>query len=102
VGTPSDLNGEVGLEAGSHMIEIRAPGYETLQFEVNIAPDSSITSRGSLNPASVLPPQSPTVQTDFAPHTPTTFYVIPGCYAGNVAPKEARLSANCDQSCVIR
>jgi len=103
VGTPADFNGEVALEAGPHVIEIRAPGYETLQLDVNIAPDRSITYRGSLKPASEPPPPSPTVQTlpDVAPRTPTTFYLIPGCYAGNVPPKDAGLPASCDQSRVI-
>ena len=103
VGTPADFNGEVALEAGPHIIEIRAPGYDTLQLDVNIAPDRSITYRGSLAPASVPPPPSPTVQTlpDVAPRTPTTFYFIPGCYMGNVPPKDAGLPATCDQSRVI-
>jgi hypothetical protein len=30
--------------------------------------------------------------------TPTTFYLIPGCYMGNVPPKDAGLPATCDLS----
>lgn len=103
VGTPVDLNGEVALEAGPHIIEIRAPEYETLQLNVNIAPGRSIIYRGSLKPASVPPPPSATVQTlpGVAPRTPTTLYFIPGCYLGNVPPKDAGLPATCDQSRVI-
>ena len=103
VETPANFNGEVALEAGPHIIEIRAPGYETLQLDVNIAPDRLITYRGSLTPASVPPPPDPTVQSlpHVAPRTPTTFYFIPGCYAGNVPPKDAGLPATCDQTRVI-
>jgi hypothetical protein len=36
-----------------------------------------------------------------AHRTPTTFYFIPGCYAGNVPPKDAGLPATCDQTRVI-
>jgi hypothetical protein len=79
VGTPVDLNGELVLEAGPHSIDMRAPGYETFHLDVNVAPDRSITYRGSLKPASVASP-GPTVQTrpDAAPRTPMTIYVIPG------------------------
>jgi hypothetical protein len=105
VGTPSDFNGEVELEleAGPHTIEIRAPEYETLQFDVNIAPQGAITYRGSLTPTSVPAPPGPMIQTlpDAAPAAPPTFYLIPGCYAGNVPPKDAGLPATCDQGRVI-
>ena len=62
VETPANFNGEVALEAGPHVIEIRAPGYETLHLDVNITPDRLIPYRGSLTPASVPPPLDPTVQ----------------------------------------
>ena len=35
------------------------------------------------------------------PYVPTgdrTLYVIPGCYVGNVPPKDVKLPANCDLS----
>jgi PEGA domain-containing protein len=97
VGMPADFHGEMPLEAGPHRIEIRAPGYETVQLDVNIAADRSITYRGSLKPEGA---PGPAVQTlpDAAPRTPTIFYHIPGCYAGNVPPKDAGLPATCDQS----
>ena len=103
VGTPNDFNSEVELEAGPHTIEIRAPEHETLQFDVNIAPHRSTTYRGSLQPASAPPRPGPTVHArpDVVPVTPTTFYLIPGCYAGNVPPKDAGLPATCDHSRVI-
>jgi hypothetical protein len=99
VGTPADFSREMELDAGPHVIELRAPGYETLQFDVNIAAGRSITYRGALKPTTVSPPAPPVVtRPDIAVQTPTTFYFIPGCYAGNVPPKDAGLPATCDQS----
>jgi hypothetical protein len=92
VGTPDDFNRELELEAGPHTIEIRAPEYETFQFDVNIAPYRLVTYRGSLKAANAPPPPGP---------APTTFYLIPECYVGNVPPKDAGLPATCDQSRVI-
>lgn len=111
VGTPDDFNGELELEAGPHRIEIRAPGYETLAFNVTIAPHRSIIYRGALKPADAKPEPDPTVRekpdtTTVAPQlvtpaTPSTFYVIPGCYAGNVAPKDVALPVTCDLSLLV-
>ncbi len=108
VGTPDDLNGELELEAGPHQIEIRARGYETLTFNVQIAPDRSITYQGALKPAAAKPDQDPTVRLDapevtspLTPATRTTFYFIPGCYLGNVPPQEVALPATCDLSRLI-
>ena len=110
VGTADDFNGELELEAGPHKIEIRAPGYETLEFDVKIPPHGSITYRGALKPVDAKPEPDPTVRREpdtpqvtpqLVPATPTTFYVIPGCYVGNVAPKDVTLPATCDRSRLI-
>ena len=53
MGTVDDFNGsgqDVSLEAGPHRIEIRAPGYETLTFDVKTEPSRTITYRGTLRP----------------------------------------------------
>ena len=101
-GTAADLNGELALEAGPHLIEIRAPGYEPVQFDVDIVADRWITYRGSLT-RMVEPQPGPAkpARPDAAPRKPTTFYVIPGCYTGNVPPKDAGLPDTCDPSKVI-
>ena len=100
VGTPDDLNGELELEAGPHKIEIRAPGYETLSFDVNIVANRSITYRGVLRPVEAgLKPGTTAVTPQADPVQ--TFYLIPGCYVGNVPPKDAGLPATCDQSRVV-
>jgi hypothetical protein len=52
-GTVGDFNGSAQdalLEAGPHRIEIRAPGYETLMFDVKSEANRTITYRGSLRP----------------------------------------------------
>ena len=38
----------LGIEAGGHRVEVRADGYETLQFEVLITPGESVTYKGEL------------------------------------------------------
>jgi hypothetical protein len=51
VGVVDDFDGifqRLHLEAGPHRIEIRAPQYETLTFDVQITPDKTTTYRGEL------------------------------------------------------
>jgi len=111
VGMPDDFNGELELVEGPHRIEIRAPGHETLAFDVKIAPQRSATYRGALKSVDAKPepddtirqkPDTPGVapQPD-TPATPMTLYVIPGCYAGNVAPKDVALPVTCNLSRLV-
>jgi hypothetical protein len=109
VGMLDDYNGELEMEAGSHHLQIRAPGYESLELDVQVVAQTSISYRGALKkleeaaavtaPSSPAPP--PAAPTTISPPAPTTVYVIPGCYAGNVPPKDAGLPATCDQSATI-
>lgn len=41
---------QANVEAGPHRIEVRAPGFETIVFEVNVEPGRTITYRGSMRP----------------------------------------------------
>jgi hypothetical protein len=53
VGTVDDFNGlfqRLNIDAGAHRIELRAPGYETVEFEVFITPGETITYRGEMKP----------------------------------------------------
>jgi len=100
VGTRDDFNGELELDAGTHTIEIRAHGYETLTFDVKITPGRSITYRGELKSADDKPEPDGT-RASVTPAGPTTFYYIPGCYLGNVPPKDVKLPATCDVSRLI-
>jgi hypothetical protein len=43
------------LEEGTYRLEIMAPGYETLVFDVQIQPGRKINYRGALRPAPSLP-----------------------------------------------
>ena len=40
--------GDLHIEPGPHRIEIRADGYETLEFEVRLLPDKTTTYEGEL------------------------------------------------------
>jgi len=51
VGVVDDFDGvfqKLTMEPGEHRVEIRAPGYETLQMDVRIEPGKSSTYRGEL------------------------------------------------------
>jgi hypothetical protein len=71
---------------------------------VQIVADRSITFRGTLRPDDAQPERPASQRTDIprppaqtvAPPPSSTFYVIPGCYLGNVAPTAATLPPGCD------
>jgi hypothetical protein len=101
IGTPADLGGEIELAPGTRRIELRARGHRTLVFTAEIGDGRSITYRGSLEsvappaPSTDAPPASPAPS---APPGSRVMYVIPGCYLGNVSPKNVALPAGCDLS----
>jgi hypothetical protein len=97
MGLFSDVVGELTLEVGAHTIELREEGYETARVPVNIPLDGVITYDVNLRrrepvPVSAAASSSPAVT---AP-APTTIYVVPGCYVGNVPPRQVTLPADCD------
>ena len=90
VGVPADFGrarGGAALEAGVHRIDISALGYEPATVDLRLIAGQSMTYRASLK-ALPPPPKMP----------PSVFYLIPGCYMGNIPPKDARLPASCDQT----
>ena len=93
VGMADDHRGEIALEPGSHRVEIRAVGYESERVDVRIEPGVTATLRRSLQPAGGAAPMP-----EPAPIARKPFYFIPGCYLGDVPPKDAGLPASCDQS----
>jgi hypothetical protein len=89
-GVPEDFsraNGGGVIEAGPHRIDVSAPGFEPIVLSVNIAANQLVTYRAPLQRLAKVPE---------GPKAPTTFYLIPGCYMGNVPPREANLPATCD------
>ena len=79
------------LVAGPHRIELRAQDYTPVTFDVRIGPNETITYRAALERAR----PSTTTPVEPRPAGPTRIYVIPGCYAGNMAPRADRLPAGC-------
>jgi hypothetical protein len=83
----------VGLPAGRHRLDLRAPGYEMLTIPVEIAARTDgqpLRFRGALTALRTEPPPVA------IPHRPETMYVIPGCYAGNRPPRQSALAQGCD------
>jgi PEGA domain-containing protein len=101
VGTLYDVNAELTLEAGPHRLELRADGYEIFELDVQISRNRSITYRGELKAVAAPAPVSPVPASPEAPPPPpgsATIYYIPGCYVGNLPPRDAGLPAGCDES----
>jgi hypothetical protein len=93
-GMPEDFDGrrgELALDPRPHNIELMAPGYESVSFDVRIAANQRVKYQNAMKPAAVAPPPPPA-----APIAPKTFYLVPGCYLGDVPPKDAGLPATCD------
>jgi hypothetical protein len=96
VGTIEDLSGELVLEPGTRRIEIRKPNYEPVTFDARIVQGRTITYRGALTPVA-----QPLVVPDERPKRPQTFYLIRGCYLGNIPPEQVRLPPGCEGRPVV-
>ena len=101
IGVPEDFrfeNGGALLEPGPHRIDILARDHEPVTFDVNLARGQSATFRHVLTPITRAPRPAPNAATQTPPASKerTTFYLIPGCYMGNVPPKDVNLPATCD------
>ena len=101
IGIPEDFRLEDGgavLEPGPHRIDILARDHEPVTFDVNLTSGQSATFRHTLTPIErgQQPAPDDAVKAPPAPKQPVTFYLIPGCYMGNVSPKEVKLPATCD------
>jgi hypothetical protein len=95
VGTVEDIERQRGLTlpVGPHRLDIKAPNYQTLTFDVRIDPNDTVTYRGSLERA-----QPPVQNRPPATAAATRMYVIPNCYLGNIPPRPDRLPAGCNIS----
>lgn len=111
VGTWADHGGELDLPAGTRRLEVRAPSHESLTVDIRIVAGREVTYRGALSRVderqnvlasnSALAPVAAAPSAADAPAPPSTFYLIPGCYLGNVPPDQVKLPANCDLSRMI-
>jgi hypothetical protein len=99
VGRLDEVPRPLELAAGPHSLRLSADGFEDLRVDVRVAADRTITYRGALHrvaTADARPATAPHEATTVAeaPRTaPPTFYVIPGCYVGNVQPTALELPA---------
>jgi hypothetical protein len=90
VGTVADFQDRgLWLEPGPRRIELRADGYETATFDVRIIEDETVNYRRDLARVSARA-EAPVVAA-----VPKTFYVVPGCYAGDRPPASGRLPTGC-------
>ena len=95
VGTTEDLSRAMDVTSGRHSIEIRADGYQSAQDDIAVAAGRSVTYRGLLTRAPE-PPAAASAPAVVESARGKTFYVIPGCYVGDVLPEESTVPAGCD------
>jgi hypothetical protein len=99
VGVVDDLRRTVpgrALEAGAHRVELRADGYESSVRDVRIDAGETTLVRADLPRLAATSRSAPAAAAPAAP--PRTFYVIPGCYAGDRRPQADRLPRGCQMS----
>jgi len=92
VGTTEDLSRPIDVMSGRHSIEIRADGYQPAQDDIAVAAGRAVTYRSPLTRAPEANRAPPVVESA----APKTFYVIPGCYVGDIRPEEGTVPAGCD------
>jgi len=90
-GTVDDFGGRGArqLTAGPHRVEILAPGYETLTFDVRVPENDTVTFTHELDRA--VPRPAPVAVV--IPHK--ALYVVPQCYIGDRMPLPTDMPAGC-------
>jgi hypothetical protein len=98
VGVFSDVGGELILDAGPHTIEFHEEGFRDARVDVRVPLDGTITYSVAMQPidAARLPSPASAAPAPLTAPAPTTIYVVPGCYIGNVPPQQVTLPAGCD------
>jgi len=92
VGTVDEVSSRAGglaLEPGPHRVRIEADGFEPVTFDVEIVAGEFVSHVRDLVSPSARP------AAPLASATPKTFYVIPGCYAGDSPPQASWLPEGC-------
>jgi hypothetical protein len=106
VGTPGDYRLGLELPAGAHVVEIQAPGFESDTAPLNISDDNVVQYRVALAAVTDAGGDAGRVDTQGARALPAApaaspYYVIRGCYLGNVPPAEVNLPAGCDPKSAV-
>jgi len=96
VGTLTDVGGGLTIEPGAHVLELHADGYEPFVVDVQIVADTSITYRGAMTALRPMVPPVFAAPSEAAPPARATIYMIPGCYVGNLPPRDVTLPPGCD------
>ena len=92
-GTVDDFggSGERMLPAGPHRVEIVAPGFVTLTFDVRVPANDTVTFTRELDPLDREPPR--TAAPVEIPHK--ALYIVPRCYIGDRPPLLSDLPSGC-------
>ncbi len=95
-GTADEFGGvsERSLPAGTHRIELRAPGFEPFDVDVRVPANDTLIYRRELRPIDARPAAPAPAALPPPPHK--TMYVLPGCYAGDTPPQASQLPARCN------
>ena len=93
-GTVDDFggSGERMLPARPHRVEIVAPGFATLTFDVRVPANETVTFTRELDPLEPEPPPPAAAPVEI-PHKP--LYIVPRCYIGDRPPLLSDLPAGC-------
>ena len=91
LGSVNKLRRLIPLEPGSHRVLLRATGYQTVTFDVRLMADETTTYQTDFTPTH---PGNEAVPIEAG--VPRTFYVIPGCYAGDRPPTRRDVPVGCD------
>ena len=92
-GTVDDFggSGERMLPAGTHRIELAAPGFARLTFDVRVPANDTVTFTRELDPLDAM--LTPPVARVEIPHK--ALYIVPRCYIGDRPPLPSDLPAGC-------
>jgi hypothetical protein len=92
----NDTGQPIALDAGTHVVQILAAGYDVVQTGVGIAAGRATTYRAQMKASASVADAAPGPAASVAARTRMRGYFIPGCYLGNVPPREASLPPGCD------
>ena len=90
-GTVDDFGGRSArmLPAGPHRVEIAAPGYDSVTFDVRVPENDTVTFTRDLERAVERPAAQPVA----VPHK--ALYVVPMCFIGDRPPQPGDMPAGC-------